>query len=130
MASSKWTRKGSEPTQIVCKTTFRRILKESFKDIKIGSIAKDTCGACWEFKSQLKTIDSANARRRSAEFEGEPALEEQSDLEPNSIEFGATNEEIVEDTIENNESNNTLINNSQSTSSACPNSSNTNCITC
>ena len=113
---------GSEPTPIVCKATFRRIWQKEFKYIKIGSIAKDTCGTCWSFKSELKKLDAAVARRRSAELEGEPIADETSACEPNSIDFAASNEEVVENDMENNESDN-LLNNSQLLSSSFANHS-------
>ena len=101
-------------------------MENKFKeDRKIGSIAKDTCGTCWAFTSELKRIDAAKARRRGAELEGEPIVEPPN-LEPNSIEFAATKMEVNEDELEDNESNNQLINTSQSTSFIVPNSISTN----
>lgn len=47
---------GSEPTQIVCKSTFKRIWNEKFGDVKIAKIAKDTCGTCHEFREKIRVI--------------------------------------------------------------------------
>jgi hypothetical protein len=66
---------------------------ERYKD---WEYCKRTCGTCWAFKSELKKIDAAQARRRGAELEGEPILVQQN-LEPDSIEFSATNIEVNED---------------------------------
>ena len=43
---------------VVSKTTFRKIWQTKFNDVKIGKVAKDTCGTCWDYKNQLKRIDS------------------------------------------------------------------------
>ena len=86
---------GSEPTQVVSKATFRKIWKTKFKDIKIGSIAKDTCGTCWVFKCCEGTMEGAK-------LEGERVIDEQN-LEEDSIDFAATNMEVDEDELEDNE---------------------------
>ena len=44
---------------------------DTFKDVKIGKVAKDTCADCWAFKKQLKRLDMVAARRINYDINGE-----------------------------------------------------------
>ena len=59
----------SEYKPIATKAFSRKVWKENFVDVKIGRVAKDACGTCWDFKNKMKKFDAISKRSLATECE-------------------------------------------------------------